>query len=124
MGNKCANLEYAEWEDGTKCGHGHSLSAYRVTEIRWIRVPMSSGFMRGTTQVARVVFGVATLGTTAWVNGGVKDLSRECIEILTTCKYWGIQHDLQLKSPQTIHTSVVAIIHGSTMLGARVNHRQ
>lgn len=89
MGNKCANLDYAEWEDGTKCSHGNNLSAYRVTEIRWIRVPMSSGFMRGTTQVGRVVFGVATLGTTAWLNGGIKDLSHECIEILTTCKYCG-----------------------------------
>ena len=87
MGNKSSNLEYAEWRWGNECGH--SYSAYKVTEIRWIRVPMSNDFMRGVTQTGRVVVGIATLGFSAWVNGGIKDLSHECIEILAICQCCG-----------------------------------
>jgi hypothetical protein len=50
---------------------------------------MSNGFVRGATQTGRVLLGIATLGTTAWFNGGIKDLSHECIEILTECTRCG-----------------------------------
>lgn len=87
MGNKSSSTEYAEWKEGTECGH--SYSSYRVTEIRWIRVPMSSDFVRGATEAGRVMVGVLTMGFSTWVNGGIKDLSHECIEILATCKCCG-----------------------------------
>ena len=87
MGNKSSSNEYAEWEEGTMCRHNES--DYRVTEIRWIRVPMSNGFLRGTAEVGRWVTGIATLGTSTWFNGGIKDLSHECIEIHATCKHCG-----------------------------------
>jgi hypothetical protein len=34
---------------------------------------MSNSFARGATQTGRVLLGIATLGTTAWFNGGIKD---------------------------------------------------
>ena len=84
MGNKSSNCE---WKRGDECGH--SYSAYKVTEIRWIRVPMSNDFVRGATETGRVVVGIATLGLSTWVNGGIKDLSHECIEILAICQCCG-----------------------------------
>lgn len=83
MGNSNPT-EHAEWIWGTECGH--SYSSYKVNEIRWIRVPMSNDFARGVTQVGRVLVGVGTLGLSAVVNGGIKDLSHECIEIQATCQ--------------------------------------
>ena len=80
-------MRYGEWTEGSKCCH--SESDYVVVVIRWIRVPMASGFLRGTSQVGRVVVGVASLGTSTWLNGGIKDLSHECIEIQATCKRCG-----------------------------------
>ena len=81
---------YAEWKWGQECGH--SYSDHKVTEIRWERVPMSNDFARGATQVGRVVVGIASLGFSAWVNGGIKDLSHECIEISVTCSKCGKSH--------------------------------
>lgn len=90
MGNKSSPGEYAEWEDGKLCTCSHDpYSHYKVNEIRWIRVPMSSEFARGATEVGRVVVGVATLSASAWVNGGIKDLSHECIEIIAECQRCG-----------------------------------
>lgn len=88
MGNGSSNPdEYAEWKDGWECGHPYS--DHRVTEIRWLRVPMSTDFARGATEVGRVVVAVATLSVSTWLNGGIKDLSHECIVISATCSKCG-----------------------------------
>ena len=87
MAKKAGSEHHAKWVCGTKCEH--SESDYWVIEIRWIRVPMSNSFWRGTAEVGRWVVGIATLGTSTWFNGGIKDLSHECIEILATCKRCG-----------------------------------
>ena len=49
-------------------------------------MPMANGFVSGTAEVGRWVVGVGTLGLSTWVNGGIKDLSHECIEIVYTCE--------------------------------------
>ena len=82
--------DYAEWKWGQECGH--SYSDHKVTEIRWERVLMSNDFARGATQVGRVVVSIASLGFSAWVNGGIKDLSHECIQISVTCSKCGKSH--------------------------------
>ena len=84
MGNKASNPEgYGEWVWDTECEHPRYCK--RVTEVRWIRVPMASGFLTGTAEVGRWVVGIGTLGVSAVFNGGIKDLSHECIEIIYTC---------------------------------------
>ncbi len=47
---------------------------------------MANGFVTNTAEVGRWAVGIATLGTSAWFNGGIKDLSHECIEIVYTCE--------------------------------------
>lgn len=85
MGNKSSNPEhYARWKAGAECCHPRSC--YKVTELRWIRVPMASDFATGAAEVGRWTVGIATLGLSAVVNGGIKDLSHECIEIVYTCE--------------------------------------
>ena len=84
---KSSGLEHAEWKSTNECGHARRL--INVTKIRWIRVPMSNGFVRGAAETGRVVVGVLTAGISTWFNGGIKDLSHECIEILTTCTRCG-----------------------------------
>ena len=85
MGNNSSNPEgHAEWKDGTECCHARSC--YKVTEVRWIRVPMANDFVTGTAEVGRWVVGFGTLGLSTVVNGGIKDLSHECIEIVYTCQ--------------------------------------
>lgn len=85
MGNKSSNpQDFAEWEWGTPCCHNYC--DFKVTEIRWIRVPMANGFVTGAAETGRWVAGFATLGLSTVVNGGIKDLSHECIEIVYTCE--------------------------------------
>lgn len=62
---------------------------FKVTKVRWITVPMSNDFWRGATEGGRAVVSVLSFGLTNWVNGGVKDLSHECIEILYQCERCG-----------------------------------
>ena len=76
--------KFAEWVWGNECNHPRSCK--RVTEIRWIRVPMANGFWTGAAEVGRWAVGIHTLGLSAVVNGGIKDLSHECIEIIYTCE--------------------------------------
>ena len=76
--------KHAKWVYGKECCH--SRSCYKVTEIRWIRVPMANGFMTGTAETGRWVVGIGTLGVSTWFNGGIKDLSHECIQIVYTCE--------------------------------------
>ena len=91
MGNKSSSPgRFAEWKSEIECEHPRS--EYKVNEIRWIRVPMANGFTRGATQTGRVVVGVVTLGLSTWLNGGIKDLSHECIEIRTICERCGCHH--------------------------------
>jgi hypothetical protein len=84
---KSGTSVHAEWQYGRECYH--SRRNYKVKEIRWIRVPMSNGFVKGAAETGRVIAGVLTLGISTWFNGGIKDLSHECIEILTTCTRCG-----------------------------------
>lgn len=84
MGNSSSPEHHARWEDGTECHHPRSC--YKVTELRWIRVPMANDFATGAAEVGRWTVGIATLGLSAVVNGGIKDLSHECIEIVYTCE--------------------------------------
>ena len=82
MGNSSSvSLEYAEWEDRTKCSH--SYCDIRVDEVRWIRVPMATEAARVSTEVAKGIF----LGP--FGGAVVKDLSHECLEFLTTCTKCG-----------------------------------
>ena len=94
MGNKSSKGSgtdhFAEWRSDSECGH--SRSEYKVNEIRWIRVPMANDFARGAAEAGREVAGIATQGVSTWFNGGIKDLSHECIEIRTTCQCCGCNH--------------------------------
>ena len=47
---------------------------------------MTNCFLKGTAEVGRVLVGGLTLGLSTVVNGGIKDLSHECIEIIYTCE--------------------------------------
>lgn len=47
---------------------------------------MANGFLTGTAETGRWVAGIATLGLSTAINGGIKDLSHECIEIVYTCE--------------------------------------
>ena len=47
---------------------------------------MANDFVTGAAETGRWVVGFATLGLSAVVNGGIKDLSHECIEIEYTCE--------------------------------------
>ena len=47
---------------------------------------MANGFVTGAAETGRWVVGFATLGLSTVVNGGIKDLSHECIEIIYTCE--------------------------------------
>ena len=76
--------EYAKWKDNNECCH--SRSCYKVTEIRWIRVPMANDVVTVASEIGRWAVGFATLSVSAWFNGGIKDLSHECIEIVYTCE--------------------------------------
>eukprot|EP00484_Ammonia_sp_Unknown_P014312 CAMPEP_0197058498 /NCGR_PEP_ID=MMETSP1384-20130603/108580_1 /TAXON_ID=29189 /ORGANISM="Ammonia sp." /LENGTH=175 /DNA_ID=CAMNT_0042493275 /DNA_START=49 /DNA_END=574 /DNA_ORIENTATION=- len=85
MGNSDPS-EHAEWKSKSFCGHwDHS----KVTKYRWITVPMSNGFATGAADVGRGIAAVATLGLSTVVNGGIKDLSHECIEVLYECRKCG-----------------------------------
>ncbi len=75
---------HAEWERGTDCSHLHT--SFRIITIRWLRVPIASRSLTVAAEVGRWVAGIATLGLTAVVKGGLKDLSHECIEVEYTCE--------------------------------------
>ena len=87
MASKSSASKHGEWKYTNECCH--SRKYYKVNEIRWIRVPMSNDFVKGAAETGRVIAGVLTLGVSTWFNGGIKDLSHECIEILTTCTQCG-----------------------------------
>lgn len=76
---------YADWSGKAECSH--SRSSYRVTEIRWIKVPFTDPALKGTTEAgiwtARILsFGIAD----AAMNLRKSDLSHECLEILYKCR--------------------------------------
>ena len=86
MGNKSSNsATFAEWKYQSECQY--SRSSQRVNEVRWLRVPVSSEFARGAVVAGRILVGAATLGLSELSRK--KDLSHECLEILTTCKVCG-----------------------------------
>ena len=59
-----------------------------MDEVRWIRVPMASDAARTSTQIARGILAVGTLGISSAL---VKDLSHECLEFRTTCTKCGAE---------------------------------
>lgn len=92
MGNKIKRLlnpdQYGNWRDGTKCDHSDSLQNYKVVKVRWIKVPMASYRVKIAAEIIRLIFTILTLGTVSlFADGGFKDLSHECIEIESTCRF-------------------------------------
>ena len=76
---------YADWQERSYCTCSDSYEDYRVTEIRWITVPMANDAATGAanagiwlTRIVTVPVGVST--------GIQKDFDHECIEILYECK--------------------------------------
>ena len=91
MGNRVKCLFspdlYGDWMHQSECCH--SRRGYKVIEIRWIKVPMTSNAIYGLVEVIRIITGILTLGTSTIVYGGIKDLSHECIEITYVCECCG-----------------------------------
>lgn len=75
-------VHHAKWKSQSKCGH--SESDIKVREVRWIRVPMSSDDTKNWVTAGRVTAGIFTLGLSEIAEK--KDLTHECLEILTTCQ--------------------------------------
>ena len=70
-----------------ECGHPHSK--FNVSKIRWIHVLLAQDFVQGVSQVGQWMVGAEMMELLALVNGGVKGLSHECIEIAYTCSLCG-----------------------------------
>ena len=76
---------HAKWKSESACGHSESV--IKVREVRWIRVPMSSDDTKNWVQAGRIMAGIFTLGLSEIAEK--KELTHECLEILTTCQQCG-----------------------------------
>ena len=77
---------YADWTSKSECSH--SQECYKVTEIRWIKVPMASKEVKGAAEAGIWTARILTLGISTTIDSG-KDFSHECLEILYTCESCG-----------------------------------
>lgn len=91
MGNKKSSSSldpryHAKWTSKSECSH--SREDYRVTEIRWIEVRMSSKGVKGAAEVGIWTVRILTLGLSTLADNG-KNFTHECLEILYKCERCG-----------------------------------
>ena len=78
---------HAKW---TKTGFcSCSIDNYYCKHIQHKVVPMSSDFSRGAVNVGRFFAAVFTISLSTIVNGGIKGLEHDCVELEVHCQKCG-----------------------------------
>ena len=74
---------YAEWKDLPECDQ-HGRQYYKVTKVRWVKVPMADAANTGGAAFGRGFIAGLTLGLSELAPK--KDLTHECLEFRYYCE--------------------------------------